>query len=96
MIESFGNDLAEDLFFDKRSKATRSFPAQLRRVARRKLLYLHDAADLRDLRIPPANRLEQFKGDWKDFYSMRINDQWRLVFQWTGGNAYDAKIIDYH
>ena len=96
MIESFGNDLAEDLFFDKRSKATRSFPAQLRRVARRNLLYLHDAADLRDLRIPPGNRLEQLKGDWKGFHSMRIDDQWRLVFQWTGGNAYDAKIIDYH
>ena len=96
MIESFGNDLAEDLFFDKRSKATRSFPAQLRRVARRKLLYLHDAADLRDLRIPPGNRLEQLKGDLKGFHSMRINDQWRLVFHWTGGNAYDAKIIDYH
>jgi plasmid maintenance system killer protein len=58
MIESFGNALAEDLFYDRKSKSTRSFPNELRRIARRKLLYLHDAADLQDLRVPPGNRLE--------------------------------------
>jgi len=96
MIESFGNTLAENLFDDKRTRATRSFPPELRRAARRKLLYLHDAAELRDLRVPPGNRLEGLKGDWKGFHSLRINDQWRVIFRWQGGNAFDVRIIDYH
>lgn len=96
MIESFGNALAEDLFDDKRTRATRSFPPELRRAARRKLLYLYDAAELRDLRMPPGNRLESLKGDWKGFQSIRINDQWRVIFRWQGGNAFDVRIVDYH
>lgn len=96
MIESFGNALAEDLFDDRNTRSTRAFAAQLRRVARRKLLYLHDASDLSDLRFPPGNRLERLKGDWKGFHSIRINDQWRLIFRWTGGNARDVQILDYH
>jgi proteic killer suppression protein len=96
MIESFGNRLAEDLFRDKVSKAVRQFPPELRRSARRKLQYLHEAADLKDLQAPPGNRLEGLKGSWKGFYSIRINDQWRIVFRWKDGNAYDVQIIDYH
>ena len=96
MIENFGNALAEDLFDDKRTKATRAFPPELSRAARRKLLYLHDAAELRDLRVPPGNRLEGLKGNWKGFHSIRINDQWRVVFRWEGGNAFDVQVVDYH
>ena len=96
MIDSFANALAEDLFYDRKTRATRSFPAELRRAARRKLLYLHDAADINDLRVPPGNRLRALKGDWKGFHSIRINDQWRLVFRWSGGQAHDAQIVDYH
>ncbi len=96
MIETFGNALAEDLFDDKRTKATRSFPPELRRAGRRKLLYLHDASELRDLRVPPGNRLEPLKGKRKGFHSIRINDQWRVVFRWEGGNALDVKVLDYH
>ena len=96
MIESFGNALAEGLFDDRRTRATRAFPPELRRPARRKLLYLHDAAELRDLRVPPGNRLERLKGDWSGFYSIRINDQWRVVFRWESGNAFDVQIVDYH
>lgn len=96
MIETFGNVLAEDLFDDKRTKATRAFPADLRRTARRKLLYLHEATDLRDIRVPPGNRLEALKGDRKGFHSIRINDRWRVVFRWSGGNAYEVEIVDYH
>lgn len=96
MIQTFGNALAEDLFDDRNSKATRLFPAELRRAARRKLLYLHDAADLRDLRSPPGNRLERLKGDLQGFHSLRINNQWRVVFRWSGGNAFDVQIMDYH
>ena len=96
MIESFGSALAEDLFDDKSSKATKAFPSELRRATRRKLQYLHEAADLRDLKSPPGNRLEGLKGDWKGFHSIRINDQWRVVFRWSGGSAYDVQIVDYH
>jgi proteic killer suppression protein len=96
VIESFGNALAEDLFDDKNSKATKAFPPELRRVARRKLQYLHEAVDLRDLKSPLGNRLEGLKGDLKGFHSIRINDQWRVVFRWSGGNAFDVQIVDYH
>jgi proteic killer suppression protein len=96
VIESFGNALAEDLFDDKNSKATKAFPPELRRAARRKLQYVHEATDLRDLKAPPGNRLEGLKGDWKGFHSIRINDQWRVVFRWSGGNAFDVQIVDYH
>jgi proteic killer suppression protein len=96
VIESFGNALAEDLFDDRNSKATKAFPPELRRAARRKLQYLHEAADLRDLKSPPGNRLEGLKGDLKGLYSIRINDQWRVVFRWMGGNAFDVQIVDYH
>ena len=96
MLDSFGNALAEDLFYDRRTRATRSFPAELRRAARRKLLYLHDAAELRDLRVPPGNRLEALRGDRRGFHSIRINDQWRVVFRWSRGQVHDVQIIDYH
>jgi proteic killer suppression protein len=96
MIESFGNQLTEDLFADRNSKATRSFPSELKRVARRKLLYLHDAAELIDMRVPPGNRLEVLKGSLKGNHSIRINDQWRLVFRWENGSPNDVQIMDDH
>ena len=96
MIQTFGNRLAEDLFDDKQTRETRRVPDGLRRVARRKLLYLHDAAELNDLRIPPGNRLEALKGDWKGYYSIRINDQWRVVFKWENNSAHKVQVIDYH
>ena len=80
VIESFGDAVSEDLFNDKRSKATRAFPSELRRVARRKLLYLHEATNLTDLRVPPGNRIERLKGDRKEFHSIRINDTSRKVW----------------
>lgn len=96
MIMCFGNALAEDLFDDRQTKVTRAFPPELRRTARRKLLYLHEAAELKDLRVPPGNRLERLKGHWSDMHSIRINDQWRLVFRWQSGNAFEVQIVDYH
>ena len=96
MIESFGNGLAEDLFLDRRTRATRSFPPDLLRLARRKVLYLHDAAELADLRVPPGNRLELLTGRRKGFYSIRINDQWRVVFRFERGAAFEVAVVDYH
>ncbi len=96
MIDSFGNRLAEDLYFDRQSRATRAFAADLRRIARRKLLYLHDAAELKDLRVPPGNRLEALKGNYRGKHSIRINAQWRIVFRWQNGNAFEVEVVDYH
>lgn len=96
MIESFSNRLAEDLFDNRRSKTVLRFSPDVVRAARRKLLYLHDASELGDIREPPGNRLEALKGKWAGFYSIRINEQWRLVFRWHNGNAYEVQVIDYH
>ncbi len=96
MISSFGNQLAEDLYDDRRTKATRHFPPELFRAARRKLLYLHDADQLSDLKVAPGNRLEPLKGDFKGHHSIRINDQWRVVFRWKDGNSYEVQVVDYH
>ena len=96
MINSLGNRLAEDLYFDRQSRATRAFAADLRRIARRKLLYLHDAAELKDLRVPPGNRLETLKGNYKGKHSIRINGQWRIVFRWQNGNAFEVEVVAYH
>ncbi len=96
MIAGFGNKLAEDLFLDRRSKEVLSFQPDVKRAARRKLHYLHDATELVDLRVPPGNRLESLKGSWKGYYSIRINNQWRVVFRWQESNAHDVQIIDYH
>ncbi len=95
-IKSFGNKLAEDLYDDHTSKEVRHFPPELRRPARRKLLYLHDAESLADLRAPPGNRLEALHGDWQGYHSIRINDQWRVVFRWQDDGADDVYVIDYH
>jgi proteic killer suppression protein len=96
MIRSFGNQLAQDLFDDKKTKHTRQFPSELYRVARRKILYLHDAEELMDLRVPPGNKLEALKGNLKGYNSIRINDQWRVIFVWTDGGPSDVQVLDYH
>lgn len=96
MISSFGNRLAADLYEDKNSRETRQLPASLYRLARRKLFYLDEALDLNDLRLPPGNRLEALKGDLKACFSIRFNDQWRIIFRWQKGIASDVSIVDYH
>lgn len=71
-------------------------PLEIQQVGRRKLRMLHNSQDLGDLRIPPSNRLEKIASNLKDFYSIRINDQWWIIFKWLDGNASEVKIIDYH
>lgn len=93
MIVSFRGKETEKLFSGKFS---RNLPTDIQRVAARKLKLLNDAAELNDLRIPPANRLEALKGSRKGYYSIRINDQWRICFRWTRGNAHSVEIVDYH
>jgi toxin HigB-1 len=96
MILSFGNKLAQDFVEENRSKEVRAFPPELIRAARKKLAILHAARELKDLISPPGNRLERLKGEYKEAYSIRINDQWRIVFRFTGGNAEDVAVEDYH
>jgi len=92
MIRSFNCRDTEALFRDQDNVRFRA----IERVARRKLLYLHRAKVLDDLRAPPGNRLEALKGNRKGQYSIRVNDQWRLCFGWKDGDAYDVEIVDYH
>ena len=96
MIKSFGNRLADDLFNDRQSRAARIFVPELTRITRRKLLYLHDAAELKDLRVPPGNRLESLKGRCRGKHSIRINEQWRIVFRWQNGDTFEVEVLDYH
>jgi proteic killer suppression protein len=93
MILSFGSRETERIW-----KGNRSFklPIDLEQVARRKLRMLNNAQTLHDLKVPPSNRLEKLSGKLKGFYSIRINDQWRIVFRWKTSQVTDAEIVDYH
>ena len=93
MIKVFRCKETEKLFNRIRSK---KFPADIQRTALRKLIMIHAAASLNDLRVPPSNHLERLKGDRKNQYSIRINDQWRICFKWIASDAYDVEITDYH
>jgi len=93
MIKSFGNSETEDVWNGNRVK---KLPIEIQNIGRRKLRMINNSVDIADLRIPPANRLEKLSGKLKDFYSIRINDQWRIIFKWNNGNAFEVKIIDYH
>jgi toxin HigB-1 len=93
MIESFASDEAEKIF---RGQVSKKFPKDIQRTARRRLIYLDDAEDIQDLLAPPGNRLEKLKGDRAGQHSIRINDQWRICFKWSGNKAKDVEIVDYH
>jgi proteic killer suppression protein len=93
MIVSFGNSETEKVWNGTRVK---KLPNEIQNIGRRKLRMLNNSVDLADLKIPPSNRLEKLSGNLKDFYSIRINDQWRIVFKWSSGNAFEVEIIDYH
>lgn len=92
MIKSFKCDDSKNLFHDVLVARFR----QIERPARRKLLYLHRARTLSDLKQPPGNHLEALKGDRKEQHSIRINEQWRICFKWAEGEIYDVEIVDYH
>lgn len=96
MIRSFGNSSTEDFYHGRNSSHSRKVPAAIRANALRKLDMLNAATAVQDLRSPPGNRLEKLSGDLEGFHSMRINQQWRLIFRWVDGGAEDVEIIDYH
>ncbi len=96
MIVSFGARRTEELYHGLRSARARRFPADLLRVALRKLDMLNAAHSLRDLRSRPANRLEALRGDLAGLHSIRVNDQWRVVFRWADDGAHEIRLMDYH
>ena len=96
MILDFADKATEDIYDGIDSKAARQIPNIFWNVAARKLDMLNAAAELGDLRVPPGNRLEQLKGRWSGCHSIRINQQYRIVFRWSDGNAKDVLITDYH
>ena len=93
MIRSFKSKETERVWNGERSG---NLPLEVQKVGRRKLRMLNNSIDICDLRIPPANRLEKLSGNLAEFHSIRINDQWRIVFKWSEGHAFDVQIIDYH
>lgn len=93
MIKSFKDSEAEKIFHRQWS---RKLPGDIQQVALRKLRMLSNAATINDLHIPPANRLEKLSGGREGQYCIRINDQWRICFEWRENNAYEVEIVDYH
>lgn len=96
MILSFADKTTEDIYHGQKSKVALRFPVELHRIVQRKLTILNRAVILQDVRVPPANHLEALKGDLKGKHSIRINDQWRILFRWTDAGVEDVQIADYH
>ncbi|RPI14927.1 MAG: plasmid maintenance system killer protein [Ignavibacteriae bacterium] len=96
MIVSFGDKATEDIYNGFKSKAARRIPQDIWKTANRKLDMINASKELNDLKAPPANKLEKLKGKWIGYYSIRINDQYRIVFKWNNQNADKVLIIDYH
>lgn len=93
MITSFGSKDTEKIW---RGERVPKLPIEIQKIGRRKLRMLNNSQNMADLRIPPSNRLEKLGGNLKEYYSIRINDQWRIIFQWKNGQASEVEIIDYH
>ena len=93
MLTSFGDKDTKKIWEGERIKG---LSTEIQELARRKLRMLNNSQNLTDLQIPPSNRLEKLKGNFKNFYSIRINNQWRIIFKWNNGNAGEVQIIDYH
>jgi proteic killer suppression protein len=96
MIRTFSDASTEDLFHGRATARTRRLPTDVRSAALRKLDFLNAAARIDDLASPPGNRLERLSGDRKEFWSIRVNDQWRIIFRWSDGWADDVALTDYH
>ena len=93
MIVSFGSKETRKIWDGER---IRGLTTDLQEIARRKLRMLNNSQNIMDLQVPPSNRLEKLKGNLKDYYSIRVNDQWRIIFNWDKGNASEVEILDYH
>jgi len=93
MILTFGSKDTEKIRNGERAKR---IPLEIQQIGRRKLRMLNNSQNITDLKVPPSNRLEKLSGKLKDFHSIRINDQWRIIFRWGNNHASEVEIIDYH
>jgi proteic killer suppression protein len=93
MIISFADKETEKIWNGERIK---KIPVEIQKIGRRKLRMLNSSQDINDMKVPPSNKLEKLGGRLKEFFSIRINDQWRIIFKWYKGHAKEVKIIDYH
>jgi len=96
MIRNIAGKMTRDIYDGAESRHARKLPKELREKARRLLDQINIAPSVEFLRIPPSNRLEKLRGDKNGFWSLRINDQWRIVFRWEGDDAVNVEILDYH
>lgn len=96
MIRNFKSKLAQDIYDGASSRLSRTLPILLHDIAKRRLDQLNATTRVETLRIPPGNNLEKLKGNLKDYWSIRINKQWRIIFRWHNGEAIDVDIVDYH
>ncbi|MCK5241617.1 type II toxin-antitoxin system RelE/ParE family toxin [bacterium] len=96
MIINIKNETTKDIFNGLNTKSARKIPRIVWGIAQRKLDMINSANELIDLKSPPGNRLEPLKGNLSGFHSIRINDQYRVIFKFSGANASDIKITDYH
>ena len=96
MIQSFAGKMGQNIFDGENTRHARKLPRELHAKAQRLMDQINAAPSVEMLRKPPSNRLEKLSGDRMDFWSIRINDQWRIVFLWQGGDAHDVDIVDYH
>ncbi|MBW1860656.1 MAG: type II toxin-antitoxin system RelE/ParE family toxin [Deltaproteobacteria bacterium] len=96
MIKSFADKVARDVYHGTNTRYARKLPRQLHSEARRLLDQVNASPSLDFLRTPPGNRLEKLSGDMQGFWSLRINERWRIIFRWAEDDALDVKIVDYH
>jgi proteic killer suppression protein len=96
VIASFGDQATADVYHGAATRRARAVPNDIVAVAVRKLDMLNGAHALLDLRSPPGNRLEALRGGWRGYHSIRVNDQWRIIFRWSEGAAQDVRLLDYH
>ncbi len=95
-IQSFGDNRTEKIFLGVKDKEVSKFPPDVLKIAERKLDMVEAAANIQDLASPPANRLEKLKGNLKEFWSIRVSDQWRIIFKWLEDGPHDVEIADYN
>ncbi|MFM7031922.1 MAG: type II toxin-antitoxin system RelE/ParE family toxin [Bacteroidota bacterium] len=93
MIASFAESNTESIFH---GYSVKGIPLEIQNIARRKLRMLNNSTSLQDLKVPPSNKLEKLKGSWKNYYSIRVNIRWRIVFVWKNNQSFEVSLLDYH
>jgi proteic killer suppression protein len=96
MIRNFKSKTAQDIFDGILSRSARKVPADLHNKIRRLFDQINASTKMETMRVPPGNNLEKLKGNLKNYWSVRVNKQWRVIFKWENGDAVDVDVLDYH